>query len=308
MDHLTNKIKPDQPETYYKEINIKDLDKAKREIDKVLNEALVKQEITQKEFNAITTKEKGPGKFYQLFKVQKAHDPPNLPQGRPITSGCGSITENLSLFVDHHAKHLVPEIPSFLQDTPDLLRHFQSLNTKQIPPNAFPVSIDVTGLYSNIPLTEGIKCFEDALNTRKYKTIPTSLLLTLLTLVLTLNIFKFGDRIFQQLMGTAMGTRVAPTFANIFMAMIDTKISNCGKEHIHLSKRFIDDVFIIWTDTEEQFLNFMDEINNLHDTIKFTHSYDLNEKSMTFLDMTIKIAKNQIVTDLYRKPTDKIQY
>ena len=236
------------------------------------NEALCKQEITLKEFNAMITKEKGPGKFYQLFKVHKAHNPPNLPQGRPIISGCGSITENLSLFVDHHAKHLVPEIPTFLQDTPDLLRHFKTLNTNQLPPNSFPVLIDVTGLYSNIPLTEGIKCFEDALNTRKYNTTPTSLLVSLLTLVLTLNIFEFGDKLFQQLLGTAMGTRVAPTFANIFMAMIDSKISNCETENIHFFKRFI---FIIWTGTEEQFLKFMDKINNLHSTIKFTHSYDI---------------------------------
>ena len=56
----------------------------------------------------------------------------------------------------------------------------------------------------------------------------------------------------------------------------------------------------------EQFLNFMEKINNLHDTIKFTHSYDLKDKSTTFLDMTVKIMRNQIVTDLYRKPTDKI--
>ncbi len=105
-----------------------------------------------------------------------------------------------------------------------------------------------------------------------------------------------------------MGTRVVPTFANIFMAMIDTNISHCGTEHIKFFNRFIDDIFIIWTGTEEQFLNFMGKINSSHDTIKFTYSYDLKDKSTTFLDMTVKITKNQIVTDLYRKPTDKIQY
>jgi hypothetical protein len=75
MDHLSSKINPDKPETYYKEISINELDKAKKEIDKTLNEALLKEEITQKEFNAMTTKDKGPGKFYQLFKIHKAHDP-----------------------------------------------------------------------------------------------------------------------------------------------------------------------------------------------------------------------------------------
>jgi hypothetical protein len=38
----------------------------------------------------------------------KKHEKPNLPPGRTIVSGCGSITETISQFVDHHAKDLVP--------------------------------------------------------------------------------------------------------------------------------------------------------------------------------------------------------
>jgi hypothetical protein len=155
---------------------------------------------------------------FLLFKVHKEHESNCLPPGRHIISGCNSITENLSLFVDYHAKHLVPNIPSFLQDTPDLLRHFEELNKTDLLPGAFPVSIDVVGLYSNIPIKEGIDVFEEALNKRKDQTVKTSLLIKLLTLVLNLNIFEFGTQLFQQLVGTAMGTKVAQTFANIFMA------------------------------------------------------------------------------------------
>ena len=52
----------------------------------------------------------------------------------------------------------------------------------------------------------------------------------------------------------------------------------------------------------------MEKINGLHETIKFTHSYCLKSKSTTFLDMTVSIKGNKIVTDLYRKPSDKVQY
>jgi hypothetical protein len=107
--------------------------------------------------------EKNPGKFYQIFKVQKKHDPPNLPPGRPIGSGCNSITEKMSHFVDFHAKHLVPLMLSYLQDTPDLLRHLETLNKTLLPQNAFPASIDVVGLYSNIPTDEGITAMKRAL-------------------------------------------------------------------------------------------------------------------------------------------------
>ena len=65
-------------------------------------------------------------------------------QFTPGLSGCGSIS---SLFVDAHAKHLVQDLPSYLQDTPDLLRHIQELNKEDLPENAFPVSIDVVSLH-----------------------------------------------------------------------------------------------------------------------------------------------------------------
>ena len=52
----------------------------------------------------------------------------------------------------------------------------------------------------------------------------------------------------------------------------------------------------------------MTEINKLHATIKFTCSYDIATRSTTFLDTTVRITDNGIETDLYRKPTDRIQY
>ena len=39
----------------------------------------------------------------------------------------------MSHFVDFHTKHLVPLIPSYLQDTPDLLRHLETLNQTPLP-------------------------------------------------------------------------------------------------------------------------------------------------------------------------------
>jgi hypothetical protein len=52
----------------------------------------------------------------------------------------------------------------------------------------------------------------------------------------------------------------------------------------------------------------MEKINSLHPTIKFTHNYNLEEKSTVFLDTIVSIKNNKIVTDLYRKETDKVQY
>ena len=71
-----------------------------------------------------------------------------------------------SQFVDTEAKHLVKDIPSYIQDTPDLLRHLKTLKNVKLPKATFPVSIDVVGLYNNIPNEEGLECLLKALNTR----------------------------------------------------------------------------------------------------------------------------------------------
>jgi hypothetical protein len=82
----------------------------------------------------------------------------------------------------------------------------------------------VVRLNSDIPLKELMDCFEETLNKRNDQTVSTSILVTLLPLVLLLKIFKFRALCFKQLIGTAIGTKIAPTFAKIFMVMIDKKI------------------------------------------------------------------------------------
>ncbi len=136
------------------------------------------------------------------------------------------------------------------------------------------------------------------------KSVPTKLLVELLTHVLEQNIFEFNSKIFRQLMGTAMGTRVAPTMANLFMSRIDVLVQQCAqngtRSFILYYKRYIDDILMIWTGSKEQFEGFMTNINALHPTIKFTHSFDYTNKSVTFLDTTIKITDGNIETDLYK--------
>ena len=73
-----------------------------------------------------------------------------------------------------------------------------------------------------------------------------------------------------------------------------------------LWKRFFDDIFFIWTESEESLKKFLEELNKLHPKLKF-----INEKSkeqINFLDVVIKIKEDRIITDLYSKPTDGHQY
>ena len=124
------------------------------------------------------------------------------------------------------------------------------------------------------------------------------------------NVFTFNEEYWLQILGTCMGTRVAPTYANLFMGILEQKIlDNCPphlRQHILLWKRYIDDILIVWTDSWDSFLEFFDYINNYHQTMKYDEPcYESSTNSCNFPDLNISVHNGKLITDLYRKPTDK---
>ena len=149
--------------------------------------------------------------------------PPQNPQtnhpGRPIVSSSDAVTENISQYVDYFLKPLVTGVPSYIQDTTDFLNKLC-----QLPPllaGSLLVTLDVSSLYTNIPHKEGITACEEALNRRDNQEPLTTDLCHLMRLVLTRNAFTFNGEFFLQQHGTAMGTRMAPSYANLFMGKLD---------------------------------------------------------------------------------------
>jgi peptide-methionine (R)-S-oxide reductase len=101
-----------------------------------------------------------------------------------------------------------------------------------------------------------------------------------------------------------MGTKMAPPYANIYMAKKEGQLTLQYSDYITMWKRFIDDIFFIWISTLDKLLEFIDIANTLFPTIKFTFEY--SQTSVNFLDTTIYIDnERKLRTTLYRKPTDK---
>ena len=108
-----------------------------------------------------------------------------------------------------------------------------------------------------------------------------------------------------------MGTKMAPAYANLFIGKLEESLNELGKPHIMLWKRFIDDIFVIWTGSASEFTIYMNIINQLHHTINFT--YELSETELTFLDKTLykgdRFDRNQILdVQTHIKPTNKQLY
>ena len=145
------------------------------------------------------------GRFYLLPKIHKRlHKVP----GRPVISNCGYFTENISSFVDYHLQPLVKDVKSFIKDSNDFLRKLCDLQS--IPEGSILCTIDVVGLYPNIPHNEGLDAIRDALETREDKTISTESIMELAECVIKNNIFEHDNTYFKQKQGTAIGTKMAP--------------------------------------------------------------------------------------------------
>ena len=88
--------------------------------------------------------------------------------------------------------------------------------------------MDVTSLYTKIPQDDGIQTVCSAYENYQNNNppIPSHYLKKMLGLILKENSFEFKGENYLQTHGTAMGTKMAVAFANIFMAEIETTLLN----------------------------------------------------------------------------------
>ena len=201
--------------------------------------------------------------FYWSPKIHKKGNP-----GRPVGSTVNCHTANISKYVDYHLQPIVKQLPSYVKDTNDFINKINAV--KSVPKNSYLVTMDVRSLYTNIPNAEGISAMKRGFDNYSKKTTSTKVITTFLTLILTLNNFVFDCIHYLQIKGCAMGTICARAYANIFMANFELKyIYPYRKDKTKMFLRFTDDLFMIWTGSEQELLDFMRDLNKKHSSIKF---------------------------------------
>ena len=202
-------------------------------------------------------------------------------------------------------------LPSYLKDTTQLINE---LNELSIGPNTILVTIDVKSLYTCIPHHDGIEACKEALNSSMdgNPTRPdVSVLICLLEIVLRNNTFEFNDTFYKQLQGTAMGTKLAPAYANIFMGKLERVILSQAPLKPLYYKRYIDDILILWPHSEAELKDFLFSMNSFHPSIKFT--YEFSHNKITFLDLDIYkgphfLTSKKLDIQTHIKPSNRQAY
>ena len=247
--------------------------------------------------------------FYGMAKVHKNKIPVPM---RPVISQCGSFTAFISIWLDTILQPLKDYLPSYIKDSNSLLDLIDEL--PPLPKSARVVTTDDVSMYTNIGTEEGIATIRQYLE--KYsmeynENFPTDLVCNLLEIVMTNNIFQFGNTWWKQKNGTAMGTPCACIYATLFFGYHERNLLLPKyKNNIILYKQQIDDILLVWKPTSlnnEEWKSFKHDLNTCSSLNWETE--DLSDRTH-FLDLNIWIDNKSglLKYNTYQKPMNLFLY
>ncbi|XP_050528175.1 uncharacterized protein LOC126898277 [Daktulosphaira vitifoliae] len=131
---------------------------------------------------------------------------------------------------------------------------------------------------------------------------------SLLEICTKTTVFTYQDTIYEQTDGMAMGSRLAPVFANIFMEWFEAEAMSTYTQKPKMWLRYVDDTFVLWQHGEDKLQSFLQHLNSIHANIQFTMETEENGK-LPFLDVMVKKQPNgKFGTGVYRKSTHTDRY
>ena len=111
---------------------------------------------------------------------------------------------------------------------------------------------------------------------------------------------------FQQVFGTAMGSPVSVTVANLVMEDIEQRALTSCTVRLPFWKLFVDDTFTAWP--QEQIQLFHNNLNSIESTIQFTIETEV-EGTLPFLDTKVTHhADGSLATSVFSEETHTDRY
>ena len=165
----------------------------------------------------------------------------------------------------------MPTIHSFIKDTDDYIRRIK--NIIDLPSDVLLLALDVVSLCPSIPHDIGLCAHKDFLLDRSLPTMVVNGMHKMTELELKKNVLEFNYECFLQTSGTAIGTKMAPTYANIVISIFECNLltGSCSKPLVWF--RYIDDILAFLTYGEDKFKDFLLYINYIHSSFQFTCNY-----------------------------------
>ena len=182
------------------------------------------------------------------------------------------------------------------------------IKKETVPKSHKMISFDVSSLFTMVLLNYTI----DLTLKRIYsdKEIETKISsrkdMKNLLILCTKNVhFTFGNNIYQQKDGVAMGPPLGPVLAGIFIVNLERTLMPELEKFMKPWKRFIDDTI---TYIKPDFItNVIDILNKFHQNIEFKSEVEHNGK-ISFLDVLLMRCNGKLETTVFRKENNNDIY
>ena len=179
---------------------------------------------------------------------------------------------------------------------------------KEIIPSSYQmISFDVSSIFTIVPLDYTIDLtLKQIYGDKEIETkISRKDVKNLLSLC-TKNVHViFGNSIYQQEDGVAMGSPLIPVLAGIFMVHLERTLMPELENFIKRWKRYVDNTI---TYIKPEFITtVIDTLNKFHQNIKFTYEVEHNEK-ISFLDDLLMRWNGKLETTVFDKETNNDIY
>jgi hypothetical protein len=228
------------------------------------------------------------------------------PPGRPIVSSLSTPTYHTSVYLDRVFQAAVlPRLDTVCTSS----RHFiRDVHNLRVPTGNIILCADVASLYPSIPIDFGLAAIRNTCECLTcFPPHVLNALLDLLSWVLHNNFCTFNGTVYHQIKGTAMGTPVAVSYANIVLYDMEHPILTRAPTTLY--RRYIDDICCITPLANAQL--FVTTFNDLCPSIQL-EAVTMSPEGI-FLDLSCCLVPHNELHDavshkLYQKPSNKYQY
>ncbi|XP_055589013.1 uncharacterized protein LOC129741318 [Uranotaenia lowii] len=232
----------------------------------------------------------------RIYGLPKAHKP-ELPL-RPVVPNITAPSYNLSKFIGKI-------IQNSIKSSYNIMNSFEFcdfIGTMTLPEDYILISLDVVSLFTCIPkdlvLHDIIYNWDDIRDNAN--NINLDLFLEIVEFCFDCSFFRFDNKFYKQIFGTAMGNPLSPILADLVMEGLLKNVVPSLDFTLPFINKYVDDLITAIPPSKLDYV--VEKFNSYNQHIQFTCEKEMNRK-IPFLDMLLTRQEDQtIITSWYQKP------
>jgi hypothetical protein len=268
----------------------------KRKVDKFIQENNIMELNKDRHKYLLNIKPTAP-KINAYIKTHKENEPI-----RPVIDNTQAPSYKIAKFLNNKIKAYINLPNTYITINSGEIA--QELHKLHITEKHKILTLDIKDLYVNLPKQGIIQSIIFSLDKNNTCKKVKDQIIRLRKIISEQNYFQYNDQFFKPKNGTAMGSHVFGTLAEIYLEHTDELYIRHwieSKEIIYY-KRYVDDIIIIFNHNKTNEIAITSIMNNINEQLEFKATMEVN-KSINYLDLTISRNINKIELSLYRKPT-----